>query len=356
MEKEEVVKALKDKHLPISDKEREIISSLYEIDCSYKSLEELAAIYGDTANSIKRRCQRAFVSINKYLNGEIEGIINYEEDVLPNFRYFSKSERILLEEKYKNGLSYGKVAKKYNLTFDRVVIIYERLQNVLAEILYEPEFKALDFEMCEEAFNSSKLPFYGDVELAKNIFDDFFAMNSFVRMSIPEIIKKYSLEVKDGVVWNFLSLAILSVYKYHDGYRKDKDFTYGEILEYYQEHSDEMVVNRKKFYDKYFKRRKERTNSISALVNNVILFDLIREKNANCFRIETSSREEVISILRKYSGSLTKRTRESLMMKFDISERMMMNGKDINHVYRLLDKLNKKLMNDRGDILTLKKD
>jgi len=340
----EMIKILKDAHLPISDKERTIIESIFEInDTPYKTLEQLGEIFNESASSIKRKCQRAFVNINKYLLNELPPKISYTIDIVPNLKYFSKTERILLEEKYKNNLSIEKVSKKYKITKDQVVTIYNRIDNLLIEILNETECAPLNFDLCHEAFTSDEMPFLGNKKLAIEIFNAYFAEESFVKMSASDIIKKFNLNVKQNAVINLLNYLILSAYKYHDGIRKDKTFSYEEIKDYYDKQQEQMSETHKIFYKKYFARLNKTTSSITELVNHVILYDLIKEKFPDYFTLKSTFKEEVLRILRKYQRKMCRRTKESLMRLYNIKESDLMNGNDYNHLYRLLNQLDKKL-------------
>ena len=61
-------------------------------------------------------------------------------------------------------------------------------------------------------------------------------------------------------------------------------------------------------------------------------------------------------MLTKYYTELNKETRIWFMREYDIKEREFMNGKDINHVYRILGKLYKLEYEMDGKKLLLKKD
>ena len=67
-----------------------------------------------------------------------------------------------------------------------------------------------------------------------------------------------------------------------------------------------------------------------------IITDLIVATYPDAFKLNISTRDEVIDIIRKYGKNLKKRVRMGLMSRYDISEREFMNGKDINHVFKML--------------------
>ena len=49
-----------------------------------------------------------------------------------------------------------------------------------------------------------------------------------------------------------------------------------------------------------------------------------------------------MALLKKYHKKVNPRVRRELMARFAISEREFMNGKDINHVYKLLNTLDER--------------
>lgn len=136
VDRDTLKRSLQDPRIPITDKERELLCYTYELKGkSYKDLNELAILYGERATSIKRRIQRAIVTINKYENGELQAIISYEYDVENNLKYFSKSDREILKEKYRDNLTYDEIAKKNNLTSNQVEKLLKRLDSYLRDIL-----------------------------------------------------------------------------------------------------------------------------------------------------------------------------------------------------------------------------
>lgn len=66
-----------------------------------------------------------------------------------------------------------------------------------------------------------------------------------------------------------------------------------------------------------------------------IIADLIVVSYLDTFKLNNATRDEVIDIIKKYSKDLKKSVKLSLMSHFDINKRKFMNGKVINHIFKL---------------------
>lgn len=359
MGRDQLNEVLDDVHLPISSKEREIICSLFALKgYPQKSFAELSSIYGDTKGSLTRRYNRAMVSIFRYLRKEIPGQLHYEEDIVPNLKYFSLSERKLIVKYFKEGMTVQQIADEYHVTFNVVLTMVENIRVRLFDFLNNPKAKKFDFDYYLQVRHKPDLPFYGDIEKAIAVFDLFYGMVGDLRLSVPEIIKKLGLELNASAVNRAANNLMLSVCKYKDGIRKDCRFTYEEIREYYDKHSSEMVGAHKQSYLNYFKKfdNQHRINGISSGINYTIAYDLLLDTRDDVITLEMLDREYVLKLLKKYRKKLQASVRHELMALFAISERELMNGKDINHVYRILDKLYQLEYKDDFTYVLLKKD
>ncbi len=355
IERDELDKLLLDSHLPISDKERDIICYLFELKgYPYKTINELPLIFGDTRASLSRRYQRSIVSIYKYLNNELEGSLNYEIDILPNMKYFSLSDRNIIDKYYNQGISVEDLAKEYQASFDTMLNIVRRIKTNIFDILNNPKAKKFDFDYYLKVRYEDDLPFYGELDKTIQIFDLFYGMNDGLRLGIPEIIKKLNLDFNETSANKAANNLMLSVCKHKDGIRKGHTFSYEEIKEYYELHCDEMNYYHKQFYLRYFERynNPKRLTGIIPGVSYTIMNDLLRNSRDDYITLESLDRKKVIGLIKKYRN-LSNSTKRELMYMFDISEREFMSGKEINHVYRLLYSLDKLLLEDKR---VLKKD
>lgn len=356
--REKLDKLLDDVHLPISDKEREIICYLFELKgYPYKNIEDLPSIFGDSKGSIKRRYQRAIVSIFKYLNNEIEGTIHYETDIVPILKYFGISDRMKIEDFYKNGLTYEKMASKYKMTFEKITIIMNRIKTTIYDLMNNPNAKKFDFDYYLEAINNPDLPFSGDLPLAIQIFNLTFGMDGEERMSLPTIIEKLQLDFGLATINKTINSLMLSVCKLKDGIKIDKTFSFDQVYSYYTNNYVDIPIYRRKIYQKYFNKvkSKKNINGLGFKLSNDIIYDLIKANYTNVFELKNASKEEVLELINKHGKELNRRVRNELMGRFDIKERDYMNGKDINHIFKLLYTLDTRRKELDSQTLVLKK-
>lgn len=343
IQRSEMAEILKDRHLPISDKERDIICYLFELNNHpLKTLDDLSIIYKENTTSLRRRYQRAILSIRKYQKGEIEGKIDYEEDLVPILKYFSDSDREVIKLLFKDNLPVEQLAKRYKITIDKMRSITNRIRRNIFSILEDPNTKKFDFDYYKEAIKDERLPFYGNLNIATKIFDLFFGMESIERKSAIEIIKTLNLKTKASSINNSIYCLMLSVCKLRSGIYKDKEPSYETILSYYEAHKDSMPSTHKVYYQRYFKRMNNPRiiNGIKSLMSDYIIYDLLKEFHQDeCLRLESMDSNEALKILKSNEYKLCKSVREGLMAYFGITGKDIMSGKELNHFYKLMNYL-----------------
>lgn len=343
MNREDLSLLLDDNLLPINEKEKYIICSLLELKShSYKSTKDLSDYYCTKESNIKRIYNRAIVNIRKYQNNEIDGTISYTA-ITSHLKYFSKSDKNFIEEYYKNGLSYEQIAKKYNLSRDKIIAIFNRIKVNLYELSRDIETKKFDFDYYEKAIKNPKLPFYGNLQLTTKIFDLYFGQSQMERKTLNEIIKELHLTVGATTVKRNILSLMLSVEKLKMGIEKNETYTYEQVLDYYNKNYKNMSEAKRKTYQRYFKKMENPRFNHSKYQNPTsdIIFDLIKEHNPNYFNLSTKTKEDILKLLKNNNIKISKSYRCQLMQLFNITEREIMNGKDINHVFRIINKLEK---------------
>jgi hypothetical protein len=200
------------------------------------------------------------------------------------------------------------------------------------------------------------LPFFGDRQRTIEIFDLFYGMNDGLRMSIPEIIKKLNLDTEQSATNRAANNLMLAVCKYREGITSGNSFSYEEIKEYYRLHEHEMAYYKKQVYLRYFKKieSSDRLNGIVPGVSYVILYDLLKDRNPNIYTPLNLDRDTVLQLIRKYDNLITNAIKRELMAIYEITPREFMNGKEINHVFKILYTLDEKLK-EKGINVQVKK-
>ena len=340
--RQDLIKILNDIHLPITQKEKEIINYLFAINgYPYMNIEELAIKYNENVGSLRLLYYKSIVTIYKYLNKEIEGTVDYESDIVPILRYFCPPERAKLIDFYKDGLSIEQIREKYGISLGSITNTFSRLRINVYEILHNERKKNFDFMYYESLTNDDELPYYSDKKIAKEAFNLYFGIDGEERMSCSQIELRlnsgYNAAALNRIIMNYM----LAVCKYKDGITYKKEFTIEEIYNYFINHCHNMSHTRRKIYESYF-RKANNPNVKLKFSNNIpypILTDLLIDSNPKAFSIYNTNKNEVELILKNYGDKLNHRVKLRLMNLFDIKERKFMSGKDINHVYRLLNTL-----------------
>lgn len=340
IDRQKLSSILADPHLPITKEDREIICSLLEINgYSLKSISELAEIYHLTNKSLKRKYQIALININKYLIGEKEGIISYECDIVPNLKYFTLKEREIISDYYVSGLTNKQIAKKYNLSESQAVRLIYKIKTMLYDLINNANVIRFDYDYYNQVVDRPDFPYRGDLDLAKRVFSLYIGENSLVRLDAKEIKQKLGLSMSSRAIASMIDRLVLAVFKYKEGIRKENSFSLREIKDFYRNNSNNLSSDEialfKDFFDKYL-------NS-GCKISEDLIYLMLKDKFSDHFDISKASKEDILKLLRQYSGCYPKMLKNTLMFYGNILERELMRGREINHVFRLLASLDKKL-------------
>ena len=328
---------LNDIHLPLDDNKRVIICSLLGLkEYPVYDIEEVAKIHNTTSKNIKRQYQRGILTILKYLNHEIEGNLNYTEEIEPNLRYFSKRDRDFLINKYKDKLTNEQIATKYQINIDYVNKRMTEIHNILNGLINN-ELNRFDFEMYRSLVNEPMIPFQGNYELTRKCFELYTGESTYENLSLKEIMIRLNITCSEETVSRYIKLFMLSIYRLQNGIKVNYSFTDEEIERYYELNKDEMNAHRKDAYERYIKGFKSEFFSNKDNLSEGIIYDLLKARDPDIFDLNTITREEVIGILRKYYDLLKPKTRNTLMNMFKIQEKEFMSKRELERVLKLVE-------------------
>ena len=335
----ELNEVLKDVHLPLSDKEKDIICYLFELNNHpYKSIKELSLMYNENDTSIRRRYQRAIVSIFKYKNKEINGKIDYDNDILPNIKYFSNFERSIIKDIYVDNMSDNKIGIKYNISVDITRTFIKDINYRIYCLINGFDFKKFDYDYYLSVKDNDDLAFYGDIKMAQKIFDLYYGMEG-VPLTFSKIVNELNLNCSSTAISRFLSSYVLAIYKHKDGIKRGQSFNVDKVVEYYNNHKDEMGVNHLTYYERYINKYNNKiTNSLECHMNKEIIYDLIKEYDDDYIELSSLSKGDVISILNNYDNKLSSSIKKQLKLLYGIED-----NKTIHKVYKLLNELDIKI-------------
>lgn len=352
---DDLERAVNDRHVPISDKERLIINHICNLNGhEHLSFKDLTNLFNETDSSLRRRYQRAIVTIKKYYMDEVDAQIDYEIDLLPNLKYFNKTEKIYIKEYFANGLSFNNIAKKYSVTVEQVITYIDSIYAKIYQILNEKKKKMFDYDYADAVLDNADLPFFGNREVAKEAYTLAFGGQSMYKIPLTEVAKMMNTNISDHTLNSILTEFMISICKYRMGIKKDNTFSHEQIVDYYNRHKNKLSKENLLAFLHYFDRYKKTTSLISTYVSDSITYLLLKETKENRFKIYTTNRNEVLTILKNKKYRLDKKVRHSLMQLFDISEREFLTGQEINHVIRTLYALDLKIRgNERGHTLNI---
>lgn len=341
IDRDELITALRNPRLPITEKERELLCYTYEINnYQYKDLNELAEIFNERSSSIKRRIQRAVVTIKKYENGEIPSTISYELDIENNLRYFPKCDREILISKYRDNLNYEQISKKNNITTNQVEKLVKRLDGYLRDILDE-EITPFDFDYYYEVIDTDDFPYYDNKELAKKMFELYFEK----RMSAAEIKNELNISASLPTISRTINSLIIATAKRKEGIKKANVYTLDDVLAYYKKNRYTMDKEQRRVYNSYFQKidnalsnDKDKLKSIP--IGPLITADLIRDNNEDTFSFKNTPRNEALEILVKNKKELSDETISTFTSFYDIKGKEYLSNKSQRKILKLLAGVN----------------
>lgn len=333
---------LKDARIPISKEDKDILCYLFGFNgFEIKTLDELSQIIGMKPNHLKRRYKSIICNIYKYINQEKVGVINYKDCILPNLKFFSKRDSILLREYYENNLSREEIAKKYNLTIFVVNRLLNRASDKINRILNNEENNLFDYEFYRNCMNSEELPYDGNLSLVNECFSLLVGENTMESLSLEDIASRLNLSCSIETINRHIKLFVLSIYKYKMGIKKYNLFSNEEIEAYYFKNKESLSVHELNCFSAYFNSKFIRSEFASErdCLNEVIVFDLLKERNPQFFDFESANVDEVDFILTNYYYDLEPITRRTLMLKYDLNERNYMSKAEISDSQKLVRRM-----------------
>lgn len=340
--RESMKKIIKDSYLPISEKERDIICYVNELNgYSYMNEKELSEKYHEKPSSIKRRYERAILAIKKYQVGALSKQINYQKDIKEIEKYFSEYDRKLLEMIYNRKLVEKQIASELGITRfqsrQRIIKIKLDVEEILNN---EPIAKMFDFSYARKVLDKEDLPlYYVDNDLVKKIFKMLTGEQGNRKYSVPEIMQELDLKESPKNVSNVLYNVMLAVEKYKRGIRKATCVTYQEIKQYYQR--NKMISGNSRYLN--YIERNYLNNPLANVqtISKKFIYELLKQNNKDCIKIGDINKDMARKSIR--NKHLTSSCRTALKNYFQLPEKELMSGKDKMKVLKSLAPLYQKI-------------
>ena len=224
IKRDELKTILEDENLPISNIEKEFLCDLLGLN-NHKALDEesLSKKYKISKSSLKRKYQRIILSILQYKDNNKKKQLSYDKDIIKFLKYFSLFEQKILEKYYKENKSIKEISEDLNINTDKLrdLIIYIKIR-VEKLLKNDKSAKKFDYEYARSIINNQDFPLYHDKETCLNIYKMYTGEIGDAIYTNKEIMETLKLKDKPDVISKTVSLIMVLVELYKEGYRKEK--------------------------------------------------------------------------------------------------------------------------------------
>lgn len=301
MPREKVENMLKDKHLPISKKERETLELLYGINRESLHPKEIASYFKETEGSLRKRVQCAVIDIYKYMNREIPGLIIYE-DIASFVKFFPKFEKRIILFYYRDELTVSDIADELGISSNQVSLTLKRITLLLKDY-QNGLIKGFDYDFMYENLSCDDVPYFGDVALANRLIHLFIDKG----LGYDAICEKVQLPYKKTLLAKQIEIILCAISKKKDGIVKPREYSYEEVRGYYLANKDDMPLEKKASYYDYFERQKNNyLFSSTPLISDEICYDILRSEHTRLIILDDLTKEDVTSLIAKYKRHLSR--------------------------------------------------
>lgn len=333
--KGEINALLEDPCLPISDYEKELLKAIKGLGSYYYPVSYLASTYGYSENSIIRRIKRAYLSIKKYQDGNLEPKMDYETVVVPMLKYFPKFDQAVLTKRFKNKLTVDNIGKLYGLDKEQSWKLVDRVEKRLMYLLKYSDVKKFDFDYAREVMNEADLPFYGDKEKAINFYTSSFGDDGSMPVTKQGILDENNLS-KYMNTSNYIKSLMIAVLKYRDGIRKNKNFTRTEIIDFYNKNKSRYSMTDRAKFETVINMFDSISLPIKEVYSDFVSYEMLKEKEGKLHYSADTGVREIKKIILENPYKLTHHQLEVLRNYFKIPKKDLMSGKDKNKIIKTL--------------------
>lgn len=332
LSRNEIIKALEDKNIPLTEEEKILIRQFKGIDEETKTLDELGIINKVNATSIKRRIQNIYLSILKYQDGKTDKKYDFNEDIVPVLKYLPLYYQNLVIDMYRDNLNNKELALKYGIDYERIHLETAEVNKQLFYLLKCPRAKKFDFDYAREVINNPDLPYYDSETIdVVYIFNRLFGNDGNKPATKKEIQECLGLSssVKINVILRKMMIAIC---KYKDGFKKAKSYTREEIENYYNTYKDELTDFDKK---RFFHALRDEAQIYKG-VNDLVLYEMLKSESDDILFLDELGRDKIRDMMRYNPYNLTGAQLAYLAFAYGIPAKELMNGRKRRKLYRAL--------------------
>lgn len=329
-------KILLDNHVPIDDVSKYFLRTIFGIDMVSKTEEELAKEMNVRKSSVVRRVQRALILIKRYQGKEISGSISYEDDVVPNLKYFTKRDQEVLNMYYRDKLYIKEIAEKPQITRGEMQGLFNRIRIYLMDILNGE--KGFDFNYFWEHLNDEEVPLYGNRNMALQIFILYYEES----VGAKELAKRFNID--ESAIMRILLAVSIAFSKRKEGIKKIRDFSLAEVTDYFNEHKCELSDSKIRLYRNYIMRLSNPSYvSTKCSLSFPVLYDLSKS-SPNFTRLKDYDKNELQRFVMRNKDRFTEKYLNSFANYIGISPREFMNGKEKNQIISFLMRVDEAIL------------
>ncbi|MCH5166291.1 MAG: hypothetical protein J1F35_00225 [Erysipelotrichales bacterium] len=337
---------LRDQRLPLNEEDKNIIINAYGLyDTEYLSIKEISLKYNLREPIARKRLYRGIITINKYLNQEIDKAVLFEVDIEPYLKYFIIEDREILTLLYKDKLTQLEIQQKYNLSHHQFDLLMQKMLMHLSD-LKSGLATGIDFDYFWDNALEEDIPFYGNKELAVELC----FLHYEKRLTRSDIVKYHHPELSDNAVGELIRSFTVAIIKHQHGIRKANDFSYEEVADYYNRHKDSLGAVNTKIYGLYFKKVQKNGPFAKIRPRKLITYDLIKEKFPDHFRLDNTNPDQVREILGDYGDTLSEESRETLESLFGVTHANLLSDEEWEQIINFLGFLQIRIEKDNQKI------
>lgn len=336
--RDETREILKDPHVPISDYERELLTSIKGLNGKYWTLSELQKKYKvNGKGSIARRINRAILTIRKYQAGEIDKKIIYEIDIKPILKYFGEYHRNIIIMRYRDNMLVKDMGKKLGLSKNVMDSYFGKIERKVLYLLKNPKAKKFDYDYAREVIHNPDLPFYGDFDVAYKYYLRMSGEDGMRPGGASTIDDEKILDQKGNASTHYY-LLMTAVLKYRDGIRKVRKIDVDDLEEFYLANKDKYSISNQKLFEVAIRNlRKVYPVFGRKFYSPFVINEYMKAKGMNTFSFESMTSDDAKNFIRENPYNLTKADLERVRNYFGITSREMMSGKNQLRLLKLLD-------------------
>lgn len=345
--KEEIEVLLNDDRVPLTQEERNFLNDIKGTNGhKVHTQEEILKKYHYNKTSVLRKYYRAILTIKKYQVGEIEPRISYQQDIVPNKKYFSRFDEMALDILYKEEKSVADLSEALHLTKDEAFYVSSRVKQKIAKILSGDTDHLFDFAYARNVIEKEDFPLYMKDNTAITAYKLATGESGLKKLTIPDIIKQQNLDYGVTAVEKAIYEVMISVCKYRLGYRKEVQLSQEDIKSFYEKHKKSLTYLEAIKFERVLANHEKRILFSRNHRLDSVHYIILEKEGKLPFQ---GRKEQCIKILNLPDIHLSTKEREYLYQILGKTKRDSLTGREKLKVLKILKKIEEKKLDEKND-------